>query len=192
MGRRKRLCITSIDIPIDSHPQTIERVQSTAEEHSSTEGGQSGAQKKVRGYTQTTKTWNMSSSQKIVVTFNRFRKLVGDEENELIQYLGTLVRMDNHVGIDYDDWRKIPVQKKEDMYSMVKAKFVIHPAETSEIKKWILFSMGKKSRTWKGLLKARAYDSILTIDQIVAQQTKKDNRVNPTQFKKLVTRWFTP
>lgn len=64
MGRRKRLCITSIDIPIDSeihdqssefsetdiptegdqsdHPQTTEGGQSTAEEHSSTEGGQSG------------------------------------------------------------------------------------------------------------------------------------------------------
>nr|KAJ0226424.1 hypothetical protein LSAT_V11C100031880 [Lactuca sativa] len=214
MGRRKRLCITSIDIPIDSeihdqssefsetdiptegdqsdHPQTTEGGQSTAEEHSSTEGGQSGAQKKVRGYTQKTETWNMSSSQKIVVTFNRFGKPVGDEGNELVQYLGTLVRMANHVGIDYDDWRKIPIQKKEDMYSMVKAKFVIHPVETSEIKKWILFSMGKKWRTWKGSLKARAYDSSLTIDQIVAQQTEKDNRVNPTQFKKLVTHWFTP
>ena len=51
--------------------------------------------------------------------------------------------------------------------------------------------MGKKWRTWKGSLKARAYDSSLTIDQIVAQQTEKDNRVNPTQFKKLVTHWFT-
>ena len=79
-----------------------------------------GAQKKVRGYTQKTETWNMSSSQKIVVTFNRFGKPVGDEGNELVQYLGTLVRMANHVGIDYDDWRKIPIQKKEDMYSMVK------------------------------------------------------------------------
>ncbi|CAH1440038.1 unnamed protein product [Lactuca virosa] len=78
------------------------------------------------------------------------------------------MRMANHVRIDYDDWRKIPIQKKEDMYSMVKAKFVIHPAETT-----------------------RAYDSSLTIDQIVAQQTEKDNRVNPTQFKKLVTHWFT-
>ncbi|CAI9285688.1 unnamed protein product [Lactuca saligna] len=212
MGRRKRLCITSTDIPIDSevhdqssefsatdiptegdqssHPQTTGG-QSTAEEHNSTEGSQSGAQKKVRGYTQKTETWNMSSSQKIVVTFNRFGKPVGDEGNELVQYLGTLVRMANHVRIDYDDWRKIPIQKKGDMYSMVKAKFVIHPAETSEIKKWILFSMGKKWRTWKGSLKARAYDSSLTIDQIVAQQTEKDNRVNPTQFKKLVTHWFT-
>ena len=52
--------------------------------------------------------------------------------------------------------------------------------------------MGKKWRTWKGSLKARAYDPSLTIDEIVAQQTKNDDRVNPTQFKKLVTQWFDP
>nr|KAJ0214518.1 hypothetical protein LSAT_V11C400211650 [Lactuca sativa] len=118
----------------------------------------------------------MSSSQKIVVTFNRFGKPIGDEGNELVQYLGTLVRMANHVGIDYDDWRKIPIQKKEDMLSLL----------------FIRLKQGKKWRTWKGSLKARAYDSSLTIDQIVEQQTEKDNRVNPTQFKKLVTHWFTP
>ncbi|CAH1419806.1 unnamed protein product [Lactuca virosa] len=73
------------------------------------------------GYTQKTETWNMSSSQKTAVTFNRFGKPVGDEGNEVVQYLGTLVRMTNHVGIDNDDWRKIPIQIKEDMYSMVKA-----------------------------------------------------------------------
>ncbi|XP_076931666.1 uncharacterized protein LOC143596889 [Bidens hawaiensis] len=78
------------------------------------------------------------------------------------------------------------------MYLLVKSKFVIHPKETDEIKKWILCSMGKKWRTWKGSLKTRAYDSSKSVDEIVAQQTKDDNRLDPTQFKKLVTRWFTP
>ncbi|CAH1454573.1 unnamed protein product [Lactuca virosa] len=59
MGRRKRLCITSIDIHIDSeindqsfelsategdqsgHPQTSEGGQSTTKEHNSTKRGQS-------------------------------------------------------------------------------------------------------------------------------------------------------
>ncbi|CAI9296950.1 unnamed protein product [Lactuca saligna] len=196
MGRRKRLCITSTDIPIDSeihdqssefsatdiptegdqsgHPQTTGG-QSTAEEHSSTEGSQSGAQKKVRGYTQKTETWNMSSSQKIVVTFNRFGKPVGDEGNELVQYLGTLVRMANHVGIDYDDWPSLLFIRLKQVKS-----------RNGSFLAW------GKWRNWKGSLKARAYDSSLTIDQIVVQQTEKDNRVNLTQFKKLVTYWFTP
>lgn len=62
----------------------------------------------------------MSSSKKIIVTFNKFAKPVGDEGNELVQYLGTLVRMADHVGIHYPDWRRIPMQKKEDLYSLVK------------------------------------------------------------------------
>ncbi|KAF5768119.1 putative transposase, Ptta/En/Spm, plant [Helianthus annuus] len=51
---------------------------------------------------------------------------------------------------------------------------------------------GEKWRTWKGLLKSRGYDPSLTSDEIVTQQTNNDDRVNPTQFKELVTRWFTP
>ncbi|MFS7994639.1 putative transposase, Ptta/En/Spm, plant [Helianthus anomalus] len=51
---------------------------------------------------------------------------------------------------------------------------------------------GEKWRTWKGVLKSRGYDPSLTIDEIVTQQTNNDDRVNPTQFKELVTRWFTP
>ncbi|CAI9298707.1 unnamed protein product [Lactuca saligna] len=151
MGRRKRLCITSTDIPIDSE------IHDQSSEFSATDIPLKEINQvihkllkdaipllknttllkkvnQVRGYTEKTETWNMSSSQKIVVTFNRFGKPVGDEGNEIVQYLGTLVRMANHVGIDYDDWRKIPIHKKVDMYSMVKAKFVTHLAETSEIK----------------------------------------------------------
>ncbi|KAL4569938.1 hypothetical protein LXL04_025586 [Taraxacum kok-saghyz] len=100
--------------------------------------------KRVRGYTLKTETWNMSSSHKILVTFDEFDKPIGDEGNELTQYLGTLVRMPNHVGVDYDDWRK--------------AKFDIHPEETPEIKSWIFYSMGKKWRTWKASLRYIIYN----------------------------------
>ncbi|KAD3336078.1 hypothetical protein E3N88_31597 [Mikania micrantha] len=116
----------------------------------------------------------------------------GDEANELAQFLGTLVRMPDHVSIEYPDWRKVPAQNKEDMYSLVKTKFVFHPNETNDIKKWILYSMRKKWRAWKGSLKARLYDPSLTVDEIVAQQVKHDNRVSQTQFKELATRWVTP
>lgn len=62
----------------------------------------------------------MSSDSKVIVTFNKFGKPVGEEGNELTQFLGTLVRMADHVGIQYEDWRKVPMDKKEDMYSIVK------------------------------------------------------------------------
>ncbi|KAD6454551.1 hypothetical protein E3N88_09257 [Mikania micrantha] len=134
----------------------------------------------------------MVSNERILVMFNKYGKPVGDEGKELVQYLGTLVRMPEHVSIEYSDWRKVPMQQKEDMYSLVKSKFSFHQGETSQIKKWILYSMGKKWRTWKGILKSRGYDASLTIDEIVTQQTNSDDRVNATQFKELVKRWFTP
>nr|KAJ0222291.1 hypothetical protein LSAT_V11C200100170 [Lactuca sativa] len=99
-----------------------------------------------------------------------FGKPVGEEGNELTQFLGTLVRMADYVGIQYEDWRKVPMDKKEDMYSIVKV----------------------NSKRWKGSLKARAYDPSLTVDEIVAKEIKNDSRVNPEKFKELVTRWFTP
>ncbi|KAD4585681.1 hypothetical protein E3N88_23282 [Mikania micrantha] len=151
-----------------------------------------GAPKKVRGYTTKAETWKMDRTQRIVVKFNKFGKPVGDEANELAQFLGTLVRMSDHVSIEYPDWRKVPIQNKEGMYSLVKSKFVFHPNETSEIKQWILYSMGKKWRAWKGSLKARLYDPSLTVDEIVAQQVENDKRVSETQFKELASRWFTP
>ncbi|KAD7477056.1 hypothetical protein E3N88_00192 [Mikania micrantha] len=150
------------------------------------------APKKVRGYTTKAQTWKMDSTQRIVVRFNKFGKPVGDEANELAQFLGSLVRISDHVSIEYPDWRKVPTQNKEDMYSLVKSKFVFLPNETNEIKKWILYSMGKKWRAWKGSLKARLYDPSLTVDEIVGQQVKNDKRVCQTQFKELATRRFTP
>ncbi|KAL7617787.1 hypothetical protein Lser_V15G02760 [Lactuca serriola] len=136
MGRRKRLCITSTEINelIEDHGATeTEGVQSNCEECQSINqqsnqqsseceigANEQGAPKKVRGYTQKSETWKMNSTQRIVVTFNNFGKPVGDEGNELVQYLGMLVRMADHVSIEYSDWRKVPIQKKEDMYSLVK------------------------------------------------------------------------
>ncbi|KAD6796268.1 hypothetical protein E3N88_07164 [Mikania micrantha] len=79
-----------------------------------------GAPKKVRGYSTKAQTWKMDSTQRIHVRLNKFGKPVGDEANELVQFLGTLVRMSEHVSIEYPNWRKVPIQNKEDMYSLVK------------------------------------------------------------------------
>ncbi|KAD4586248.1 hypothetical protein E3N88_23849 [Mikania micrantha] len=79
-----------------------------------------GAPKKVRSHTQKARIWKMVSNERILVMFNKFGKPMGDECKELVQYLGTLVRMPEHVSIEYSDWRKAPMQQKEYMYSLVK------------------------------------------------------------------------
>ncbi|KAK9062426.1 hypothetical protein SSX86_019612 [Deinandra increscens subsp. villosa] len=184
------------DIQMVDHDSVQEQLHGSEKEQAivdTTTGMEdNGDVKKGRGYTQKFDIWKMKSTERICVTFDKFGQPVGDEGRELGQYLGTLVRMAKNVSVEYSDWRKVPIKNKEDMYSLVKSKFTFHPVETSQIKKWIFFSMGKKWRTWKGLLKSRGYDPSLTIEEIVAQQTNKDERVNPTQFKELVTRWFTP
>ncbi|KAI7745248.1 hypothetical protein M8C21_015122, partial [Ambrosia artemisiifolia] len=175
IGRRKRLNIIStvsnecIENHVDDEP-----VEYNFEDH------------------QVFETQGHQASEIQVVTFNNLGMPVGDEGTELVQFLGTLVRNSDHVSIEYSDWRKVPKQKKEDMYSLVKSKFVIYPNETNKIKNWTFQSMGTKWRSWKGSLKETCYDPSLTVDEIVAQHVKNDDRLNPTQFKELVTRWFTP
>ncbi|KAD4585659.1 hypothetical protein E3N88_23260 [Mikania micrantha] len=80
-----------------------------------------GAPKKVESHTQKAGIWKMVSNERILVLFNKFGKPVGDEGKELVQYLGTLVRMPGNVSIEYSDCRKVPMQQKEDMCSLVKA-----------------------------------------------------------------------
>ncbi|KAK1414960.1 hypothetical protein QVD17_30726 [Tagetes erecta] len=195
IGRRKRLHITSTI----SNEGTEDHVEDDhVEDHQvlETQGHQTneiqGSPKKVRGYTQKKNIWDMIKTERIGVTFNNYGKPIGDEGNELVQFLGTLVRMTEHVSIEYSDWRKVPIKDKETMYKIVKSKFDILPKETKVIKQSILHSMGRKWKAWKGSLKAISYDPSHTVDEIVAQQVNSDKRVNPTQFKKLVTQWFTP
>ncbi|GKA45668.1 cytochrome c biogenesis protein CCS1, chloroplastic, partial [Tanacetum coccineum] len=131
----------------------------------------------------------LQSHEKVVVTFNELAQPIGDEANELTKFLGTLVRMSQHIGIEYEEWRKVPKIKKEDLWSIVKEKFIFEPAETTEIKDWIMTDMSTKWKTWKHELKKSSYDSSLTVDEILALQT--DDRVDIGQFRTLVTSWFT-
>ncbi|KAD5802602.1 hypothetical protein E3N88_13962 [Mikania micrantha] len=55
------------------------------------------APKKVRSLTQKAEIWKMVSNERILFMFNKFGKPVGDEDKELVQYLGTLVRMLEHL-----------------------------------------------------------------------------------------------
>nr|GFD40002.1 hypothetical protein [Tanacetum cinerariifolium] len=88
--------------------------------------------KKVRGPTKKKAIWNSKSHEKVVVTFNELAQPIGDEANELTKFLGTLVRMSQHIGIQYEEWMKVLDVKKEDLWSIVKKKFIFKPAETRE------------------------------------------------------------
>ncbi|KAF5814585.1 hypothetical protein HanXRQr2_Chr03g0112751 [Helianthus annuus] len=123
ISRRKRLHITST-ISTERVEDHVDDDQVEDHQVFETQGHQAseiqGAPKRVRGYTTKAEIWKMDSTKRIAVTFNKSGKPVGAEANELAQFLGTLARMADHVSIEYSDWRKVPIQKKEDMYSLVK------------------------------------------------------------------------
>ncbi|KAL8256083.1 hypothetical protein R6Q59_031150 [Mikania micrantha] len=110
--------------------------------------------------------------------------------------------MPDDVSIEYSNCRKVPIQNKEDMHSLVKIQlctrllilkqnlfFIRMKQMRSKI--GFCIAWGKKWKAWKCPLKARLYDSSLTVDEIVAQ-VKNDKTASQTQFKELATRWFTP
>nr|GEW11580.1 hypothetical protein CTI12_AA180240 [Tanacetum cinerariifolium] len=60
-----------------------------------------GAKKRVRGPTKKKEIWNLASDEKVLVTFNELCQPIEDEGNELTNFLRTLVRMPQHIGIHY-------------------------------------------------------------------------------------------
>ncbi|CAH9138633.1 unnamed protein product [Cuscuta epithymum] len=150
----------------------------------------SGVAKKVRGPTQKLGIWELKGDSRIAVKFNDMAQPIGEEGNELTQFLGTLVKMSSHVGINFDEWRDVSYTTKETLWSIVKEKFKFLPAETRDVKKWIIANMGSKWKSWKNTLKERNYDPALTVDEMVTNET--DKRVNKSQFKELVKTWVDP
>nr|GEV42828.1 hypothetical protein [Tanacetum cinerariifolium] len=64
--------------------------------------------------------WNLASDEKVLVAFNELCQAIRDEGNKLTIFLGTLVRMPQHIGIHYPEWRKVPKEKKDDLWSIIK------------------------------------------------------------------------
>jgi hypothetical protein len=118
---------TEMEQTVDNTAAEMEQVvDDTAAEmeqvvdNTASEMEQAFANKKCRGYTRKLDIWKMDSAERICVSFDKFGQPVGDESRELGQYIGTIVRIGENVSIEYPDWRKVPMQKKEDMYKLVK------------------------------------------------------------------------
>ncbi|GJX50276.1 hypothetical protein Tco_0277121 [Tanacetum coccineum] len=106
-----------------------------------------GAKKRVRSPTKKKKIWNLASDEKVLVTFNKLCQPIGDEGNELTNFLGTLVRMPQHIGIHYPEWRKVPKEKKDDVWSIIKEKFSFQSDHSEkDIKEWIMSDMSVHKR----------------------------------------------
>ncbi|GJU88126.1 plastocyanin-like protein [Tanacetum coccineum] len=133
-----------------------------------------GVHKKFRYATNTKEIWNLASYEKVLVTFSETGQPKGNEANELKRFLMTLVRMPQHIGIDYPEWRKVPEDKKENLWKIITGKFAFEsPNSEKKIKRRIMRDISHKWKSWKCELKKSSYDPSLTIDEIIASQTDK-------------------
>ncbi|KAI3675407.1 hypothetical protein L1987_84997 [Smallanthus sonchifolius] len=134
--------------------------------------------KKVRSYTQKAETWKMNSTQRIVVTFNKFGKPVGDEGNELVQYLGTLVRMADHVSLDILSGERFPCKRK---------RIGIHLLSPN-----LLFIQMKQStcavkRSSRSKMKEPHITGIKSFARLAHELATKNNDVYPTRAEMYIT-----
>nr|GEW00583.1 hypothetical protein [Tanacetum cinerariifolium] len=120
----KRICIVStkeVVQPAESTNQGQNISSDASDEASDPSVDKSilqGAKKRVIGPTKKKEIWNLASDEKVLVTFNELCQPIGDEGNELTNFLRTLVRMPQHIGIHYPKWRKVPKEKKNDLWSI--------------------------------------------------------------------------
>nr|GEX11902.1 transposase, Ptta/En/Spm [Tanacetum cinerariifolium] len=124
----KRICIVSAKEVVQlaestNHDQNISSDASDeASDPSIDKSIPQGGKKRVRSPTKKKEIWNLASDEKVLVTFNELCQPIGDEGNELTNFLGTLVRMPQHIRIHYPEWKKVPKEKKDDLWSIVKTK----------------------------------------------------------------------
>ncbi|PWA65519.1 hypothetical protein CTI12_AA337240 [Artemisia annua] len=190
MGKRIRIVSTKEVVQPAESTNQGENISSEASDPSPDKSLLQGSKKRARGPTKKKEIWNLASDEQILVTFNELCQPIGDEGNELTNFLGTLVRMPQHIGINYPEWRKVPKEKKEDLWSIIKEKFSFESDQSEDrIKGWIMMDMSSKWKSWKYELKKSSYDPSKTIDEIVESQT--DDRVEASKFRKLVASWFT-
>ncbi|PWA38496.1 transposase, Ptta/En/Spm [Artemisia annua] len=180
MARRKRLCMISTEAANEQQQDEAQaqsnghstnetndpnssQMDTATNEHSDNQNEVGGPPKKVRGPTQKNELWNMQNN-KIVVKFNKYGQPVGIEGNELTQFLGSVVRIAGNVGLHCEDWRKVDKEKKEDMYSIVKA-------------------VCEKKRISRSKMEEPHVTGTKSFARLAEEEATKNNGVQPTRGK---------
>lgn len=80
------------------------------------------------------------------IFYNSFGVPVGLKRNDLRSYVGVVAR--ERIPIIYDDWRKVPLEIKESLWSSLQEKFKL----TLKAKKQVLSWMGSSLRIFRSTL----------------------------------------
>ena len=93
--------------------------------------------KRIRGPTTCKELWSLQTNTKKKVRCNIDGQPIGDNASKLSSFLGTIARSGAYAPLNYEDWRIMPSQYKDDMWSIVevnlKIRFDIQVAYMNEI-----------------------------------------------------------
>ncbi|XP_058114063.1 uncharacterized protein LOC131256957 [Magnolia sinica] len=177
MRRIKRMARRSIGPMTDAGPSQPQVTQATMGPSSDSQGAI-----KKRGHTRCLEVWKIREGQHITIPINTKGQPVGDNVNKLTNFLGTVARNGEYAPLTFTDWRAVPNEKKDDMLGLVMSKFEFN----ADAKKWVLQSIGRKWKDWKGELKKLYYSPHETDEERLANL---DERVKEDQWKTLIQFW---
>ncbi|XP_077229082.1 uncharacterized protein LOC143861983 [Tasmannia lanceolata] len=128
--------------------------------------------------------WDLPLEQRIYVKLDEFGHPISREQATLEFFVDSLVNINaRKLPIDVHDWRKVPHAIKEKMWVIVQGVFDIDNSG----KVWFLEYLHKKWREFKFYLKKMYFvDYNATDAELLALI---DNRVDPNQWRNLVTYW---
>ncbi|XVE94184.1 hypothetical protein REPUB_Repub01dG0260000 [Reevesia pubescens] len=125
---------------------------------------------------------NLLDGERIFIPINKWGQPVGPKATMLAHFLGKVARDGHLAPLNYANWRKMPDATREEIWLLVWSKFDIDASSKS----WILKSIGKRWRDWKGKLKANHYYPHKTDEERLNDCHPK---VLPDQWQALISYW---
>ncbi|XXG47816.1 hypothetical protein AAC387_Pa02g2393 [Persea americana] len=126
--------------------------------------------------------------ERVVLRLNKFGQPIGANGRLLSSFLGIIARDGQKAPINYFDWRKMPMERKMDMWRAILSKFEIATDEQPRVKKWVFDKICQFWKNWKSKLKKTHYDPFHTTRE---QLQYRPDRVDPVQWVLLIEFWGT-
>ncbi|KAK6147875.1 hypothetical protein DH2020_018787 [Rehmannia glutinosa] len=115
----------------------------------------------------TIEVWSLPSDERIIVPLDEYDVPICDAAALLTGILAELAQLTSSFPINYTDWRHVPDQYKEDIFSKtIMPKF--HFQDEEKVKEWIFKNIVKKWKDFKSKLWDEFYDPSLSRDELIS------------------------
>ncbi|XP_042490746.1 uncharacterized protein LOC122070620 [Macadamia integrifolia] len=158
----------------------MEDITPPTEGTSVTESSSSRNTKKKRGPSKSVKTMAIPHGQPVKLRANHLNQLIGDEAAQFSTYLGTLIRSQKMMPLNYEDWRYVPEHYKEQLWNHIQYKYEIPIQCQKHVRQQI-------SGIWRAFKKELKKQTIKKYGCL--ENSQPDDRVPADQWRDLVAIW---